>query len=359
MNAFFKKIVDIFSESETMVYLYKRVMLFIPTMIGITFLIFIITRMVPGGPIDIMLAQMQNSSLESSTSATASNAISISTDQLELLKKYYELDIPWWKSYFLWVKKIFLFDLGKSIRFNEPVLNLIASSIKISFAYGILVFFLIYTIGIPIGILKAIYNEAKLTPFLSIALFCIYSIPNYILGLGFIVVFSSWLDIFPLSGIVSSNFSSLPFKEKVLDIITHAILPITTYTLSAFPSISILLSSNLLDNRSMEYIKTALMKGMDIKTAILKHALKNSLLPIATTVGRNISIIVGGSFLIETIFNINGMGLLGYEALVNRDYPLVMGVLLISSFIFLIGNLLSDILVIWLDPRIKMGEVKR
>ncbi|MBU0544969.1 MAG: ABC transporter permease subunit, partial [Proteobacteria bacterium] len=168
-----------------------------------------------------------------------------------------------------------------------------------------------------------------------------------------LIFFSSYLDMFPLGGLVSENFEELTVFNKTLDILWHTILPLTAYVAGSFTVMTFLMKNTLMDNLSSDYVRTAIAKGLSFKKAVFRHALRNSLIPIATHFGNNISVILMGSFLIEKVFNINGMGLLGYEAIIERDYPVVLGILVISSLLLLIGNILSDICVAIVDPRVK------
>jgi len=168
-----------------------------------------------------------------------------------------------------------------------------------------------------------------------------------------LVLFASYWEIFPLGGLVSDDFEDLALTGKILDIAWHTVLPLIAYVIGSFTVMTLLMKNTLMDNLASDYVRTAIAKGLPFRKAVFRHALRNSLIPIATSFGNNISIILSGSFLIETVFNINGMGLLGYESVVERDYPVVMGILVISSLLFMIGNILSDICVAIVDPRVK------
>ena len=168
-----------------------------------------------------------------------------------------------------------------------------------------------------------------------------------------LVLFASNWEIFPLGGLVSDDFEDFTLIGKILDLAWHTVLPLIAYVIGSFTVMTLLMKNTLMDNLASDYVRTAIAKGLPFRKAVFRHALRNSLIPIATSFGNNISIILSGSFLIETVFNINGMGLLGYESVVERDYPVVMGILVISSLLFMIGNILSDICVAIVDPRVK------
>ena len=176
---------------------------------------------------------------------------------------------------------------------------------------------------------------------------------GFVVGIVLIVLFSSNLDWFPLGGFTSDEFEDYTFWGKALDIAYHSILPLIAYMAGSFAVMTFLMKNSLMDNLSADYVRTAIAKGVEFKSAVFKHAMQNSLIPIATSFGNNISVILAGSFLIEKVFNIDGFGLLGYDSVLERDYPVVMGILVLSSLLQLIGNILSDICVALVDPRVQ------
>ncbi len=337
-------------------YFIRRFLLIIPTFIGITILVFTITRFVPGGPIERIIAQAQQMpSIQGAgpRATTAEQTQPLSEEQIEELKKYYGFDKPVLVSYFLWLGKVLTGDLGTSTRYYDPVWGMIKERIPISLYFGILSLILVYGICIPLGILKAIKHKSSFDNFSSVVVFTGYAIPGWVVGVFMLVFFASHWEIFPLGGLVSDDFENFTLMGKILDIIWHTILPLIAYVIGSFTVMTFLMKNTLMDNLASDYVRTAISKGLPFRQAVFKHALRNSLIPIATSFGNNISIILSGSFLIETVFNINGMGLLGYESVVERDYPVVMGILVISSLLFMIGNILSDICVAIVDPRVK------
>jgi microcin C transport system permease protein len=337
-------------------YLIRRLLLIIPTFIGITLLVFIITRFVPGGPVERILVQAQMKALEGERSGRASNdrqSQPLSTEQINQLKKYYGFDKPVITSYFSWLGKILCLDFGISTRYYDPVLTMIIERLPVSLYFGIITLCLVYGICIPLGILKAIKHKTIMDNISSIIVFIGYAIPGWVVGILLLLLFSAQQEIFPLGGMVSDNFFELNFLEKIIDLSWHTVLPVMAYVAGSFAVMTFLMKNTLMDNLASDYVRTAMAKGLTFKNAVFKHALRNSLVPIATSFGNNISIILTGSFLIEKVFNIDGMGLLGYESIVDRDYPVVMGILVISSLLFLIGNILSDICVALTDPRVQ------
>jgi len=337
-------------------YFIRRLLLVIPTFIGITIMVFTITRFVPGGPIERIIAQAQQMpGIEGGRTgrSSAEQTQPLSEEQIEELKKYYGFDKPVLVSYFLWLGKIFTGDLGTSTRYYDPVWSMIRERIPISLYFGILSLILVYGVCIPLGILKAIKHKSSFDNFSSVVVFTGYAIPGWVAGVFMLVLLASHWEIFPLGGLVSDDFEDFTLIGKTLDIAWHTSLPLIAYVIGSFTVMTLLMKNTLMDNLASDYVRTAIAKGLPFKKAVFRHALRNSLIPIATSFGNNISIILSGSFLIETVFNINGMGLLGYESVVERDYPVVMGILVISSLLFMIGNILSDICVAIVDPRVK------
>lgn len=332
-------------------YVLRRLLLVIPTFIGITLMVFIMTRFVPGGPIERMIAQAQEAS--AAQGYNRMNEVPLSAEQLKDLESFYGFDKPVVISYVYWLKNVVLLDLGTSTRYYEPVWEIIKSKLPVSLFYGIMAMILTYAVCIPLGVLKAIKHRTAIDNVSSILIFVGYAIPNYVVAIILLLVFSSWLDVFPLGGFVGNNFHELSIFGKIGDLFYHAALPLIAYMAGSFAVMTFLMKNSLMDYLASDFMRTAIAKGQNFKGAVLKHAFRNSLIPLATHFGNNISLILTGSYLIEKIFNIDGIGLLGLESVIERDYPVVMGILVISSLLFMIGNILSDICVALVDPRVK------
>ena len=277
----------------------------------------------------------------------------LSEEQIAELKRYYGFDKPIAVSYVLWLGKVLSGDLGVSTRYYDSVWYMIKERIPISLYFGTISLILLYSVCIPLGITKAIRHKSTFDNISSIIVFIGYAIPGWVIGVLLLVLFAGHWEFFPLGGMVSDEFEDLNLIAKILDLAHHTALPLTAYVIGSFAVMTFLMKNSLMDNLAADYVRTAIAKGLPFKRAIFGHALRNSLIPIATSFGNNISIILTGSFLIEKVFNINGMGLLGYESVVERDYPVVMGILVISSLLFMIGNILSDICVAIVDPRVR------
>jgi microcin C transport system permease protein len=334
-------------------YFIRRFLLIIPTFLGITVLIFVITRFVPGGPIERIIAQAQQQALQGGPVSEAVQRQPLSEEQIAMLKKYYGFDKPVLVSYFAWLGKLLHGDLGTSTRYYVPVWQLIRSRIPISLYFGLLTLIATYGVCIPLGIAKAIRHKSSFDDVSSVLVFVGYAIPGWVAGILMILLFASHWEVFPLGQLVSDNFDTLNLWHKILDLAWHTVLPLTAYLIGSFSFMTFLMKNTLMDNLAADYVRTAMAKGLTFRRAVFGHALRNSLIPIATTFGGNITVILSGSFLVEKVFNIDGMGLLGYDSVVDRDYPVVMGVLAISSLLFLVGNVLSDMCVAAVDPRVK------
>lgn len=328
-------------------YILKRFLLMIPTLIGISIVCFFITRILPGGPIEQAIAQM-------TTKGDAGLTKRINEKEIERLKKIYGFDKPAYIQYFIWMKNILKGDFGESFRTHKPVLAEIAEKIPISLIFGLTGFFLSYIICIPLGVKKALSHNTAFDTASSVAVYAGYSIPGFALGVLLLVALGggSFLNLFPLTGVVSNNFESLSFFGKIFDIVHHMVLPVFCYTIGGFAVLTSLMKNSLMDELNKDYVRAALAKGVPYRKVIFKHALRNALIPIATGIGGLFGAFFAGSILIEKVFTIPGMGLLGFESIVQRNYPVVLGLIIIQSLFNLLGRILSDFALVVVDPRI-------
>ena len=340
-------------------YAIRRLLLMLPTLLGITFLVFLLCQLVPGGPIDQMkmrIAGAANVGEMGAGSTRRASSIDIPEEDLASLKRYYGFDKPILVRYGTYLAKLITLDLGDSFRYTMPVEDLIISRFPVSIYFGAIAFLLTYSICIPLGIYKALRHKSDFDNATSLLIFLGYSIPGYALGAVLLGLFAVQRDWFPLAGFESHGFADMTFLGKVGDRLHHTALPVICYAIHLFAFMTILMKNSLLENMSADYVKTALAKGMTWQRAVFGHALRNSLIPIATSFGNNISLILTGSLLIERVFGIPGMGLLFFEAITARDYPVVMGYIFIAATLMLVGNLLSDLCVATADPRVRFGE---
>ena len=334
-------------------YFLRRLLLIPPTLIGITIVVFMITRLVPGGPLERAIMESQMAS--GGGGSQVGRDMALSQDQLNRLKEYYGFDKPLVASYFDWLGKVVKGDLGSSYRYNQPVTQVISSRFPVSLYYGLVTLVITYLVCIPLGVLKAIRHRTMVDNVSSILIFTGYAIPGYALGSLLLLFFSVQMEWFPMGGFVSMQFAEKDFLGKVADLLRHSALPLMCYLVGSFALVTLLLKNHLMDNLAADYIRTAISKGVSFRKSVTRHAMRNSLIPIATTFGQNITLLVSGSFLIETIFDIDGFGLLGLTSILDRDYPVVMGVVLLASLLLLIGNIISDVLVALVDPRIRFS----
>ena len=332
-------------------YIIRRLLLIPPTLFGITLLVFTITRLVPGGPLEQALAEAQ--SLEAGGGGGGGRNMALSEEQLDQLKEYYGFDKPIVVSYFEWLGKLIQGDFGTSLRYQDPVLGMILDRVPIALYFGLVTALITYLISIPLGIFKALKHRTHADNISSILVFGGYAIPGYALGSLLVVFVCLRWGWFPARGWPETDFEYMSFWGKIVDLSQHTAMPLVCYLLGSFAFTTMLMKNQLMDNLAADYVRTAVAKGLSFRQAVVRHALRNSLIPIATTLGQLITIFVTGSFLIEVIFDIDGIGLLGFKSLIDRDYTVVMGILTISAALMLLGNLISDIIVASVDPRVK------
>ncbi|MBK1882922.1 ABC transporter permease subunit [Luteolibacter pohnpeiensis] len=244
-------------------------------------------------------------------------------------------------------------DLGRSTAYTDRVDEMILARMPVAAYFGILTAIITYSVCIPLGILKALKHRTFIDSFSSVLIFIGYSIPGFALGAILLVYLGSEKNIFPMFGLTSPDFAQMTFWGQAKDLASHTVLPLLCYVVTGFAMLTMLTKNNLMDNLAADYVRTAVAKGVSFRGAVFRHALRNSMIPIATTLGSLVEVFIGGSMLIETVFDIQGFGLLQYQSVIARDVPVIMGTLTIAGFLLLIGNVLSDFIVALVDPRIK------
>lgn len=336
-------------------YVVRRLLLMVPTFIGITFATFVLVQFVPGGQIDQMRMALAGADggAEGGGGGDARLQLDIPEKQLRLLREYYGFDKPLPVAYGTWLWDTVRLDLGTSFRYNEPVAKVIGERLPVSIYYGLITAIFTYGICIPLGILKAIRHRTAIDTWTSVFIFIGYAVPGFALGAVLSNLLAVRWEIFPLGGFMAAGADALPWHERWASVVWHSILPLVAYLAGAFAVTTMLMKNSLIENMSADYVKTALAKGLSWRRAVFVHALRNSLIPMATTVGGLLGIFLTGSFLIERVFNIPGIGLLAFEAIQTRDFPVVLGFLVISSVLLMLGNLLSDLAVAFVDPRVR------
>jgi len=244
-------------------------------------------------------------------------------------------------------------DLGRSTVYNDPVDEMIFQRMPIALYFGLLTAIITYGVCLPLGILKALKHRTFIDTSSSVLIFLGYSIPGFALGAIMLVHLGARMNLFPLFGLTSPDFDLLDPWEKVKDLAHHTVLPLICYIVGSFAFLTMLTKNNLMDNLASDYVRTAVAKGASFRKAVFGHAFRNSMIPVATSLGELVTIFIGGSMLIETVFDIQGFGLLQYQSVLARDVPVIMGTLTIAAFLMLIGHVISDFIVALVDPRIK------
>ena len=436
-------------------YILRRLLMMPITLIGITLLVFFLTRMVPGGPVERMLQEQAIGALagEKTVGQVGSR---LGNDDLERLEELFNLQEPAWKAYLQWLgvlpreveiakaefndegqatitiastsgnstamdvtrkggalecnspawlaeegwemrlespadraqrlakrqritdakeiaalektpacrrwrvvasrrafQGVLQGDLGLSYKYSEPVVDMMLDRLPASLYFGLLGAFITYLVSIPLGVFKALWHRSTFDSLSSIFIFMGYAVPGFALGAVLLVYLGARLEWFPLYGLVSPGFEWMPFREQLKDLFMHSVLPLSCYVVSTFAVTTMMMKNNLMEHLAADYVRTAVSKGVTFRQAVWRHAFRNSLIPIVSTLGSVICTVVGGSILIERVFDIQGFGMLSFQALLDKDYSLIMGTLLLTSVLIIIGNLISDLLVALVDPRVR------
>lgn len=345
-------------------YIVQRLLLMLPTLFGISLVVFFLVHLVPGGPVEQAIQRARAGGASGEVGGTGGSSTGLTEEAVAELRAHYGFDKPLVARYFSWMWQVATLDFGESYNYKEPVWGLIKDRIPISLRFGGIAFFVAYLVCIPLGVYKAIHHRGWRDNLTSIVVFVGYAIPSFALGMLLLVLLGGgssppFWDVFPLGGVTSDNYDSLGFFDKLWDHVKHMTLPLLCYMVGQFATLTVLMKNSLMDNLNADYVRTALAKGLSFRGALYKHALRNSLIPIATGFGSILTVFVSGSVLIEVVFSIEGMGLLSYEAIIQRDYPVTLGIIMVLSILTLFGNLLSDLLYVVVDPRISFGAAKQ
>ena len=337
----------------------------IPTLFGVMLITFVITQFVPGGPVDKLIAEIEGHGRGGEVGATVSSmyrgSSGIDTEHLKKLRKLYGFDRPPAERFFVMMKHYLLFDFGESYYYHQSVVHLVISRLPVSMSLGLWSFMIVYGVCIPLGIRKAVRNGSRFDIFSSTIILIGYAIPGFVLGILLIVLFGggSFWSVFPLRGLVSDNWGELSLTMKVIDYLWHMVLPITASAVGSLAVMTMLTKNSFLEEINRQYVLTARAKGLTEKQVLYRHVFRNAIIPIITGFpGYFIASFFTGSLLIETIFSLNGMGMLAYESVMNRDYPVVLGTLYFFTVIGLISRLLSDLSYVVVDPRISFDRVE-
>ena len=339
-------------------YLIRRLLLVIPTFLGITVVCFALTRLLPGGPVEVKLMEMRN--MGGTEERNGAGVQQVDEKYKEELKKQFGFDRPVYEQYYNWlVKKRMGMAINSYDYPNRTAWQLISARIPVSLWFGITSFLLSYLICIPLGIAKALRHRQTFDAATSLIVFVGYAIPSFALAMVLKMLFCGTVEglwnVFPLGGFGSDEAAALPPLERLADYVWHMALPLACYVAGNFAVLTLIMKNSLLDQVASDYVRTVLAKGATRKRAIWLHAFRNALIPIATGFGGILSVLFAGSLIIENIFDIPGMGRLSWDALNSRDYAVFMALLALTSVLQLLGNLVSDFCYMLIDPRIHFG----
>ncbi|RAI43241.1 microcin C ABC transporter permease YejB [Rhodoplanes roseus] len=361
-------------------YIVRRLLFMIPTLLGIMLVSFVVVQFAPGGPVERVIAQlsgsdtgatsrisggaggdfgargqMQGGAQMDASSSKYRGAQGLDPEFIKNLERQFGFDKPAWERFFIMLKNYITFDFGKSYFRDVKVLDLIKEKLPVSMSLGIWMLLLTYLISIPLGIRKAVRDGSQFDVWTSGVIIIGYAIPGFLFAILLIILFAggSFFDWFPLRGLTSDNWARLSWWQKILDYFWHLVLPILSMGIGAFATMTLLTKNSFLDEIRKQYVLTARAKGCTERQVLYGHVFRNAmLLIIAGFPSAFVHAFFSGSLLIETIFSLDGLGLLGFESVLNRDYPVVFATLYIFSLVGLIVNLISDLTYTWVDPRI-------
>ena len=337
-------------------YILKRILLMVPTLLGVLLITFAVIQFVPGGPVEQYLAESKGSvggSAEGSSS-TYRGSQGVDPKRIEQIKALYGFDKPAPERFWLMINQFARFDLGKSFFQNKPVSQLILEKLPVSISLGLWTFFISYLIAVPLGVAKAVRAGSRFDLVTTLLILLGYAIPGFVLGVALLVIFGGQLQWFPLRGLTSSNWEELSWGGKIVDYLWHIAMPITAMVLGSFAVTAMLTKNAFLEEIRKQYVVTARAKGLSDRQVLWKHIFRNALIPIITGFpAAFIGAFFTGSLLIETLFSLDGLGLLSYESVIRRDYPVVLGTLFLFTLIGLVTKLVSDLSYVWVDPRVK------
>ena len=342
-------------------YLLKRLLLMVPTLLGVLTITFIVIQFVPGGPIEQIMAESRigPGSGEGSTYKAGRDS---DAKQLEELKKLYGFDKPVGVRYVEMLASFARFDLGRSFMHNKDVWQLIKEKLPVSMSLGLWAFLITYLISLPLGIAKAVREGSRFDVATTLVVLIGFAIPGFVLGVFLIVLFAggSFWDVFPLRGLTSDNWAELSWPARIADYFWHLTLPMICYVIGSFATVTLLTKNTFIEELRKQYVLVARAKGLSQQTVLWKHVFRNALIPLVTGLpAAFVFAFFGGSLLIETLFSLDGLGLLSYESIVRRDYPVVLGSLFLFTLIGLAVKLLSDMLYVVVDPRVQFGSVAK
>jgi microcin C transport system permease protein len=340
-------------------YILKRLLLMVPTLLGALTITFVVIQFVPGGPVEQIMAEARATDKGGEGGGYKASR-DIDKKQIEELKQLYGFDKPAHVRYVEMLGNFVRFDLGRSFMYNKDVWSLIKEKLPVSISLGLWSFLISYLISIPLGVAKAVRDGSRFDVLSTLVVLVGYAIPGFVLGVLLIVVFAggTFLDWFPLRGLTSDNWDELDWAARVVDYFWHLAMPLTCLVIGSFAVMTLLTKNTFVEEMRKQYVLVARAKGLTQQRVLYKHIFRNALIPLVTGFpSAFVGAFFAGSVLIETLFSLDGLGLLGYEAVVRRDFPVVLGSLYFFTLIGLVVKLVSDLLYIFIDPRVHFGSV--
>ena len=342
-------------------YILKRLLLMLPTLIGVLTVTFVVIQFVPGGPVEQIMAEAR-ASQRGGEGMVYKAARDSDAKQIAELKKLYGFDKPVHVRYLEMLSSFARFDLGRSFLQNQDVWPLIVSKLPVSISLGVWTVLLSYLISVPLGIAKAVRDGTRFDFATTLVVLVGYAIPGFVLGVFLIQLFAggTFLDWFPLRGLTSDNWYELSWPARILDYFWHLTLPLICIVIGSFAVMTMLTKNTFIEEMRKQYVLVARAKGLEPRRVLWKHVFRNALIPLVTGFpAAFVGAFFAGSLLIESLFSLDGLGLLSYESVVRRDYPVVLGSLYLLTLIGLVVKLISDLLYVVVDPRVQFEAVAK
>ena len=354
-------------------YILRRLLLMIPTLLGVMAVTFVVIQFVPGGPVEQMISLLEHRGQAGGVMGGGGEIASggssaglyrgnrgVDPEQIAALRQLYGFDRPPLERFIRMIGNYLRFDFGESYYHHKRVVDLVIEKMPVSISLGLWTFLLTYLVSIPLGIRKAVQHGSHFDAWTSTVVLVGYSIPGFVLGILFIVLLGggSFWDVFPMRGLVSDHWETLSWPMRIADYLWHIALPVTASVVGSFAVMTMLTKNSFLEELSKQYVLTARAKGLSERGVLYRHVFRNAMIPLVTGFpGSFVAAFFSGSLLIETIFSLDGLGLLGYESVINRDYPVVMATLYFFTLLGLLTKLLTDLTYVLVDPRISFERV--
>jgi microcin C transport system permease protein len=334
-------------------YILKRILLMLPTLFGVLVITFIVTQFVPGGPVEQYIAEARRVPGGGEGGAYRGGQ-GVDPRKIQEIKALYGFDKPPQERFLKMLGQFARFDLGRSFFQNKDVWELMKEKLPVSVSLGLWTFFISYLVAVPLGVAKAVRAGTRFDLVTTLIVLLGYAIPGFVLGVALLVIFGGQLQWFPLRGLTSSNWDDLNWPARIVDYLWHITLPVIAMVMGSFAVTTMLTKNAFLEEIRKQYVLTARAKGLSERRVLWKHIFRNALIPIVTGFpAAFIGAFFTGSLLIETLFSLDGLGLLSYESVIRRDYPVVMGTLYFFTLIGLFTKLISDLSYVWVDPRVR------